>query len=50
MNLLLKQGVKIDAMPPAPELDRPSPLELAILRGDPALVRILLEAGELKNI
>lgn len=45
VNLLLKQGAKVDKLPPFPEPDRPSPLDLAILRGDPALVRILLEAG-----
>lgn len=45
VNLLLKQGARVDKMPPIPESDRPSPLQLAILRGDPALVRILLEAG-----
>lgn len=47
VNLLLKQGARVDKMPPIPEPDRPSPLQLAILRGDPALVRILLEAGRL---
>lgn len=47
VNLLLKQGAKVDKVAPFPEPDRPSPLDLAILRGDPALVRILLEAGRL---
>lgn len=46
VTLLLKQGARVDKLPPAPEPDRPSPLDLAILRGDPALVRILLEAGK----
>lgn len=46
VNLLLKQGAKVDKPAPFPEPDRPSPLDLAILRGDPALVRILLEAGK----
>lgn len=45
VNLLLKQGARVDKLPPVPENDRPSPLDLAILRGDPALVRILLEEG-----
>lgn len=45
VNLLLKQGAKVDRLPPYPEADKPSPLHLAILRGDPALVRTLLEAG-----
>lgn len=45
VTLLLKQGAKVDVSPPAPEPDRASPLDLAILRGDPALVRMLLEHG-----
>lgn len=45
MTLLLKQGAKVDVQPPAPEPDRASPLDLAILRGDPNLVRMLLEHG-----
>jgi ankyrin repeat protein len=45
VTLLLKQGAKVDVLPPAPEPDRASPLDLAILRGDPALVRTLLEHG-----
>lgn len=45
VNLLVKQGAKLDQLPPADEPDRPSPLHLAILRGDPALVRLLLEKG-----
>lgn len=47
VNLLLKQGARVDKAVPLNESDRPSPLDLAILRGDPALVRILLEAGNL---
>lgn len=46
VNLLLKQNAKVDKPAPYPEPDRPSPLDLAILRGDPALVRMLLEAGK----
>lgn len=45
VNLLLKQGAKVDRMPPDGQADKPSPLHLAILRGDPALVRVLIEAG-----
>lgn len=45
VNLLLKQGAKVDRMPPDGQADKPSPLHLAILRGDPALVRILIESG-----
>ncbi|KAG5674749.1 hypothetical protein PVAND_004700 [Polypedilum vanderplanki] len=43
VQLLIKQGAKVDLLPPQPEPDRASPLDLAILRGDPALVRLLLE-------
>lgn len=46
VNLLLKQGAKVDRLPPDGEPDKPSPLHLAILRGDPALVRVLIEAGK----
>lgn len=49
VSLLLKQGAKVDMSPPEPEPDRPSPLDLAILKGDPALVRILLENGNGKT-
>lgn len=47
VNLLLKQGARVDKPAPFPEPDRPSPLDLAILRGDPALVRLLLENGKI---
>ena len=43
--MLLKQGARVDIPAPLPEPDRPSPLDLAVLRGDPVLVRILLEHG-----
>lgn len=45
VNLLLKQGAKTDRLPPEGESDKPTPLHMAILRGDPAIVRCLLEAG-----
>lgn len=45
VNLLLKQGAKVDRMPPDGQADKPTALHLAILRGDPALVRVLIEAG-----
>lgn len=45
VNLLLKQGAKIDRLPPDGEFDKPSPLHLAILRGDPAILRVLIENG-----
>ncbi|EDS33842.1 conserved hypothetical protein [Culex quinquefasciatus] len=45
VNLLIKQGARVDIPAPLPEPDRPSPLDLAVLRGDPTLVRILLENG-----
>jgi ankyrin repeat protein len=49
VQLVLKQGAKVDIIPPQPEPDRASPLDLAILRGDPALVRMLLESGAKPN-
>lgn len=49
VHLLIKQGARVDKLPPYPEADKPSPLDLAILRGDPALVRILLEAGRINR-
>lgn len=45
VNLLLKQGARIDRLPPTGEVDKPSPLHLAILRGDPAILRVLIENG-----
>lgn len=45
VSLLIKQGAKVDQLPPSGEVDRPSPLHLAILGGDPAMVRLLLEKG-----
>ncbi|XP_055541440.1 putative ankyrin repeat protein RF_0381 isoform X3 [Wyeomyia smithii] len=45
VTLLIKQGARVDIPAPLPEPDSPSPLDLAVLRGDPALVRILLENG-----
>ncbi|XP_053665443.1 ankyrin-1-like [Anopheles marshallii] len=45
VTMLLKQGARVDIPAPLPEPDRPSPLDLAVLRGDPVLVRILLEHG-----
>lgn len=49
VNLLLKQGAKVDLLPPYPEPDTSSPLHLAIIKGDPALVKILLENGASVN-
>lgn len=45
VNILLKNGANVDQKPPHPEPDRPSPLDLAILSGDPYLVKMLLETG-----
>ncbi|XP_055599641.1 ankyrin-1-like isoform X1 [Uranotaenia lowii] len=45
VNMLIKQGARVDIPAPLPEPDSPSPLDLAVLRGDPVLVRILLENG-----
>jgi ankyrin repeat protein len=43
VNLLLKQGAR--AYYP-PEISKPTTLDLAILRGDPHLVKLLLLAGK----
>lgn len=43
VTLLLKQGAKPDALNPFGEPDTPSPLHLAILKGDPYLVKLLLD-------
>lgn len=46
VNLLLRQGARVDRLPPCGETDKPSPLHLAILRGDPSILRLLIEAGK----
>ena len=43
VTLLIRQGARV-AFPP--DYRKPTPLDLAILKGDPELVRILVEAGE----
>lgn len=43
VSLLLKQGARVNF---PSEYQRPTPLDLAILRGDPTLVKLFLEAGE----
>lgn len=45
VNLLLRQGARVDRLPPCDQTDKPSPLHLAILRGDPSILRLLIEAG-----
>lgn len=46
VHLLLKQGARVDRLPPNGESDKPSPLHLAILRGDPSILRLLIEEGK----
>lgn len=45
VDILIQNGADVDQKPPFSEPDRPSPLELAILSGDPYMVGILLKAG-----
>lgn len=42
VNLLLKQGARLNY---PPEISKPTVLDLAILRGDPQLVSMLITAG-----
>ncbi|CAG4978308.1 unnamed protein product [Colias eurytheme] len=43
VNLLIKQGAKVNYE--SPDLNKPSPLDLAILKGDVDMVQMLLNAG-----
>jgi ankyrin repeat protein len=43
VTLLVKQGARVNY---AAELSRPSPLDLAILKGDVQMVQLLLAAGK----
>lgn len=43
VNLLLKQGAQVNF---EAEYNKPTPLDLAILKGDVELVRLLLDNGE----
>lgn len=42
VNLLLKQGASVNY---PPGINKPTPLDMAILRGDPELVEMLIAAG-----
>lgn len=44
VNLLIKQGAMVNYMY---EYQKPTALDLAILRGDPSLVKMLITAGKL---
>lgn len=43
VSLIVKQGAHVNF---SSEYQRPTPLDLAILRGDPTLVKLFLEAGK----
>lgn len=43
VNLLLKQGAKLNY---PPEISKPTVLDLAILRGEPELVSLLISSGK----
>lgn len=45
VSLLLKQGARVRPLPGDPALSKPSILDLAVLKGDVELVRMLIEAG-----
>ncbi|XP_072948656.1 ankyrin repeat domain-containing protein 61-like isoform X2 [Epargyreus clarus] len=47
VNLLIKQGARVNYE--CPDLNKPSPLDLAILKGDVAMLQMLLLAGALVN-
>ncbi|KAI4454751.1 ankyrin repeat and protein kinase domain-containing protein [Holotrichia oblita] len=47
VNLLIKQGAKLN-YDDAYDIGKPSPLDLAILKGDPVLVSLLIKAGKFK--
>lgn len=43
VNLLIKQGANVNF---EKEYRRPTPLDLAILKGDVAMVKLLIDAGQ----
>lgn len=43
VNLLIKQGARLNY---STDMGKPSPLDLAIVRGDPELVKLLIQAGK----
>ncbi|XP_047038891.1 ankyrin-3-like isoform X2 [Helicoverpa zea] len=47
VNLMIKQGARVNYE--CPELSKPSPLDLAILKGDVAMLQMLLAAGAQVN-
>lgn len=49
VSLLLKQGARVRPPPGDPSLSKPSVLDLAVLKGDVELVKMLIEAGRMKS-
>ena len=45
VSLLLKQGARVRPPPGDPSLNKPSLLDLAVLKGDVELIKMLIEAG-----
>ena len=45
VSLLLKQGARVRPPPGDPSLNKPSLLDLAVLKGDVDLIKMLIEAG-----
>lgn len=44
INLIIKQGAKLN-YDEEYDLGKPSPLDLAILKGDPKIVELLIKSG-----
>lgn len=45
VNLIVKQGAKLN-YDEGFDLGKPSPLDLAILKGDPAIIEFLIQSGQ----
>lgn len=46
VSLLLKQGARVRAPAGDPSLSKPSVLDLAVLKGDVELIKLLIDAGK----
>lgn len=46
INLIIKQGAKLN-YDEEYEIGKPSPLDLAVLKGDPKIVQLLIQSGNL---
>lgn len=48
VNLIIKQGAKLN-YDEGFDLGKPSPLDLAILKGDPEIIEFLIRSGQLPH-